>query len=69
MSEVIEVDCIVRRSSGGPQMLVLAVNAAASGGRSIAQCAWFEGGSLDSAGIAIDQLTVITPTVEPSRRS
>ena len=66
MSNNIVVDCMVQQSSGGPQMLVLAVSEAKFGKPSIARCAWFDGGRLDSANITIDQLTLIPLETGPN---
>ena len=60
MIESIAVDCMVRRSSGGPMMMVLAVYGSDSVAGTVARCAWFDGYKLDSATIAINQLDLMS---------
>lgn len=59
MTDVIEIDCMVCRKSGGPMMLVMAVYESTHGAGPVARCAWFDGHELDETTIPIDQLDLM----------
>lgn len=58
MTDIIAVDSMVCRKSGGPMMLVMAV--LDDGALPVARCAWFDGQKLEGATIAIDQLDLMS---------
>lgn len=72
MTEIIKVDCLVSRTSGGPVMLVLGVYGSQRGTGPAARCAWFDGHRLVSETITINHLVLVPApldTVAEGQRS
>jgi len=60
MHDVVQVDFIVRRKSGGPMMLVTAISSEGPGSALMASCAWQEGSSPAQATVPLDELVSFT---------
>jgi uncharacterized protein YodC (DUF2158 family) len=60
MPNSVSVDCIVRRRSGGPVMLVQAISCEGPGGRLIALCEWTDVEGHAEVSVPVDELTSLT---------
>ena len=60
MHELVQVDFIVRRKTGGPMMLVTAISAEGPRAGHSACCEWHDDGALASAVVLLDELLSLT---------
>lgn len=60
MFRTITVDCLVRRASGGPVMLVTAIVEGEHGDGPFARCTWFDVDKLASSSVPVEQLILMT---------
>ena len=60
MRDIVSVDCIVRRKSGGPMMLVTAISDGGPQDGLIAVCEWPHGEGITRAFVPVDELISMT---------